>query len=155
MQLKTISKFILGVACGSLLTISIYATAENQENKLADNRLLSTTIPDDEVNTFAKIYAITKNYYVESVTDSKLMKGAIDGMLTNLDPHSNYLDADEYKQLTEMTSGEFAGLGMEVSREKTNDGVKVVAPIYGTPAYLSGIRSGDIIVKIDVTQLLE
>lgn len=151
-NLKTISKFVLGAVCGSLLTISIYATADDGTGGIAQQKLSSGgTIPVSEVNNFAKVYAIAKNYYVESVTDTKLMKGAIDGMLNNLDPHSDYLDADDFKQLTEMTSGAFGGLGIEVSRDKGNDGVKVVAPIFGTPAYKAGIKSGDVIVKIDNT----
>lgn len=152
MQIKTLSKFILGAVCGSLLTISIYATADNQSDLItssAANKATAGQIPMDEINNFAKVYALAKNYYVESVTDSKLMKGAINGMLNNLDPHSDYLDAEDFKQLSEMTSGSFAGLGIEVSRDKGSDGVKVVAPIYGTPAYVAGIKSGDFIVKID------
>lgn len=148
MKLKTVSKFILGAVCGSMLTISIYATADDNDSFPTASSNRSSSIPVDEVNNFAKVYAIAKNYYVESVTDSKLMKGAITGMLGNLDPHSDYLDADDFKQLSEMTAGSFAGLGIEVSRDK-GDGVKVVAPIYGTPAYLAGIKSGDLIVKID------
>lgn len=152
-NLKTISKFILGTVCGSLLTVSIYATADNPSSGTLSQQKLTTGsgIPVDEVNNFAKVYAIAKNYYVESVTDTKLMKGAIDGMLNNLDPHSDYLDADAFKQLTEMTSGSFGGLGIEVSRDKGSDGVKVVAPIFGTPAYKAGIQSGDLIVKINDT----
>jgi carboxyl-terminal processing protease len=150
MKIKTISKFVLGAICGSLVTLSIYATADNQNliTPVGKSHMVST-IPMDEVNNFAKVYAITKNYYVESVSDTKLMKGAINGMLTNLDPHSDYLDADDFKQLSEMTTGSFAGLGIEVSRDKGDGGVKVVAPIYGTPAYLAGIQSGDVIVKIN------
>lgn len=148
--MKTISKFVLGAMCGSFVTLSIYATADDQINiSPINNQQMSNTIPVDDVNNFAKVYAITKNYYVESVNDTKLMKGAIDGMLNNLDPHSDYLDAEDFKQLSEMTSGSFAGLGIEVSRDKGNGGVKVVAPIYGTPAYLAGVQSGDVIVKID------
>jgi len=150
MRLKTISKFILGAVCGSFVTLSIYATADDQSGITPINsQQMANTIPVDDVNNFAKVYAITKNYYVESVNDTKLMKGAIDGMLNNLDPHSDYLDADDFKQLSEMTSGSFAGLGIEVSRDKGNGGVKVVAPIYGTPAYLAGVQSGDLIVKIN------
>lgn len=151
MNLKTISKFVLGAVCGSLLTLSIYATADDQGSTslIGRQQAASSSIPIDEVNNFARIYAITKSYYVESVTDSKLMKGAITGMLSNLDPHSDYLDADDYKQLSEMTSGSFAGLGLEVSRDKGGAGVKVVAPIFGTPAYRAGVLSGDLIVKID------
>lgn len=145
MKLKTISKFVLGAICGTLVTISIYATADSS---IGATTAVNAGIPVSEVNNFAKVYAITKNYYVESVTDTKLMNGAINGMLTNLDPHSAYLDADSFKQLSEMTSGEFAGLGIEVSKNK-DDSIKVVAPIDGTPAYYAGIKSGDAIVKID------
>lgn len=150
MKLKTISKFVLGAVCGSLLTISIYATADDNSDTYPMSSGRAGSIPVDEVNNFARVYAIAKNYYVESVTDTKLMKGAINGMLSNLDPHSDYLDAEDFKQLSEMTAGSFAGLGIEVSRDK-GDGVKVVAPIYGTPAYIAGIKSGDLIVKIDDT----
>ena len=102
MRLKTISKFVLGAVCGSLVTLSIYATADEQNGITPINsQQMANTIPVDDVNNFAKVYAITKNYYVESVNDTKLMKGAIDGMLNNLDPHSDYLDADDFKQLSE------------------------------------------------------
>lgn len=150
LNLKNISKFVLGAVCGSLMTVSIYATADDQ-NVVAPltSQQMSVTIPVDEVGKFAQIYTIAKSYYVESVTDSKLMKGAINGMLSNLDPHSDYLDAEDYKQLSEMTSGEFAGLGLEVSRDKSSAGVKIVAPIFGTPAYKAGIQSGDVVIKID------
>ncbi len=147
MKLKTISKFVLGSLCGSLLTLSIYATADTQGGLVIEQNS-ANAIPLDEVNNFAKVYALTKKYYVESVTDTKLIKGAINGMLTNLDPHSSYLDTEDFKQLSEMTAGSFAGLGIEVSRDK-GESVKVVAPIYGTPAYLAGIKSGDLIVKVD------
>ncbi len=146
MQLKTISKFVLGAICGTLVTLSIYATADN--SSVATTSAVNAGIPVNEVNNFAKVYAITKNYYVESVTDTKLMNGAINGMLSNLDPHSSYLDADSFKQLSEMTAGEFAGLGIEVSKNK-DDSIKVVAPIDGTPAYYAGIKSGDSIIKVD------
>lgn len=145
MKIKTISKYVIGAVCGVLVTVSTQSFASSNP----DAEGSSVNIPVDEINNFAKVYAIAKNYYVESVTNTKLMKGAIDGMLTNLDPHSNYLDQTAFKQLTEMTSGSFAGLGIEVSREKEDAGIKVVAPIDGTPAFMAGVKSGDIIVKID------
>lgn len=147
LDLKKISKFVLGAMCGSLMTISIYATADNSQTPVVSTN--NTLIPINEISNFAKIYAMTKSYYVESVTDEKLMKGAIQGMLSNLDPHSDYLDADSFKQLSEITSGSFAGLGIEVSKDKGGAGVKVIAPIYGTPAYRAGVQSGDVIVKIN------
>ncbi len=107
------------------------------------------SIPNDEINNFVRVYAIAKNYYVESVTDAKLMQSAMDGMLANLDPHSMYLDQKSYKQLSEITSGEFGGLGIELSREKIDYGITIVAPIEGTPAYMAGIKSGDVIIKIN------
>ena len=142
MQIKKINKYILSTMLGFFVIGHVFAD---------DSTQVSSSIPVDEINNFAKVYAITKNYYVESVTDTKLIKGAINGMLTNLDPHSSYLDADDFKQLSEMTSGSFAGLGIEVSRDKDDGGIKVVAPIDGTPAYKAGIKSGDVIVKIDGT----
>lgn len=148
LSLKNVGKFALGAIVGSLLTISIYASADDGQIIAPVSNKFVSTIPADQVTNFARAYAIAKNYYVESVTDNKLMDGAITGMLSNLDPHSDYLDAEDFKKLSEVTSGSFAGLGLEVSREK-NSGVKVVAPIFGTPAYRAGIKSGDIIVKID------
>lgn len=145
MQIKKVSKFVIGVICGSLATMSVYSFAGNT----SAIGPASVSIPVDEINNFAKVYAITKSYYVESVSDPKLIKGAINGMLTNLDPHSAYLDQSDFKQLSEMTTGSFAGLGIEVSRDKDGGGVKVVAPIDGTPAYYAGIKSGDLIVKIN------
>jgi len=151
MRLKTINKYIIGAACGALITLSVHCFADGDQNSQSNGKARTTTavIPVEEVNNFAKVYAITKNFYVESVTDTKLMKGAVSGMLSNLDPHSTYLDQNDFKQLTEMTTGSFAGLGIEVSRDKDSVGIKVVAPIDGTPAYMAGIKSGDVIVKID------
>jgi carboxyl-terminal processing protease len=104
-------------------------------------------IPFDEIRTFADIFSRVKKSYVETVDDKKLMKSAIRGMLAGLDPHSNYLDADEYKDLHEGTTGQFGGLGIEVGIE---DGfVKVIAPIDDTPAQRAGVKAGDIIIRLD------
>lgn len=155
MRQKVLSKFLIVVSVGSLITLSVYSFADDNvaaTNSSSSQSTTSAVIPVDDINNFAKVYAITKNYYVESVTDTKLMKGAIDGMLTNLDPHSSYLSQSDFKALTEMTSGSFAGIGIEIGRDKDAAGVKVIAPIDGTPAYLAGIKSGDVIVKIDGAQ---
>ncbi len=144
MQIRKITKFILGAICGSVVTLSVYGIA----NKINEDDVKTVSIPVDDINNFANVYAITKSYYVESVTDTKLMNGAINGMLTNLDPHSEFLDQDSFKQLTEITTGSFGGLGIEVSHEKDN-AIKVVAPIYDTPAYKAGVKSGDFIIKIN------
>ncbi|MFN5448457.1 MAG: S41 family peptidase, partial [Burkholderiales bacterium] len=96
---------------------------------------------------FADVYGAIKSNYVETVEDKKLITEAISGMLTGLDPHSAYLDADAFKELQVGTQGEFGGLGLEVG---TEDGfVRVVAPIEGTPAEKAGVKAGDLIIKID------
>ncbi|MCB1762528.1 MAG: S41 family peptidase, partial [Gammaproteobacteria bacterium] len=99
------------------------------------------------LRAFAEIFGRIKQDYVEPVEDSRLLEYAIRGMLSGLDPHSAYLNADEYKDLQVGTSGEFGGLGIEVGLE---DGfVKVIAPIDDTPAQRAGIRAGDLIIKLD------
>jgi carboxyl-terminal processing protease len=95
-------------------------------------------IPFDEIRTFAEVFAKVKNDYVETVNDRQLIEGAIRGLLEGLDPHSAYLDKDAFESLQEGTSGEFGGLGIEVSME--NGFVKVIAPIDDTPAQKAGIR---------------
>src|SRR5690606_9793869 len=101
----------------------------------------------DELRTFAEVLDRIKAAYVEPIDDKTLLENAIKGMLSNLDPHSAYLDPESFRDLQESTTGEFGGLGIEVGME---DGfVKVVAPIDDTPAARAGIEAGDLIVKID------
>lgn len=105
------------------------------------------TLPLDELRTFTEVFAKIKQDYVESVDDRELIENAIRGMLEGLDPHSAYLDKENYKQLQEGTSGEFGGLGIEVGME---DGfVKVISPIDDTPAQRAGIQAGDLIIRLD------
>lgn len=104
-------------------------------------------LPLDELRTFAEVLDRIKSAYVEPVDDKTLLENAIKGMLSNLDPHSAYLEPEDFQELQESTSGEFGGLGIEVG---TEDGfVKVVSPIDDTPASKAGIQPGDLIVKID------
>ncbi|TRX74641.1 S41 family peptidase [Pseudomonas mangiferae] len=104
-------------------------------------------LPLDELRTFAEVLDRVKAAYVEPVDDKTLLENAIKGMLSNLDPHSAYLEPKDFEELQESTSGEFGGLGIEVGLE---DGfVKVVSPIDDTPASKAGIQPGDLIVKID------
>ena len=107
----------------------------------------SAPLPLDELRTFAEVFDRIKAAYVEPVSDKVLLENAIKGMLSNLDPHSAYLEPEAFLELQESTSGEFGGLGIEVGME---DGfVKVVSPIDDTPASKAGIQPGDLIVKID------
>ncbi len=101
----------------------------------------------EDVRTFTAVYNLVKQAYVEDVGDKRLMEAAIKGLLSGLDPHSEYLDSRQLTDLTEGTSGAYDGLGLEVL---TIDGVlRVIAPIDDTPAERGGIKSGDIITRID------
>jgi len=104
-------------------------------------------IPVKEIRTFTEVFAKIKEDYVEEVEDKKLLEDAIRGMLAGLDPHSAYLDEDEYAGLQEGTTGEFGGLGIEVGTEEGF--IRVIAPIDDTPAAKAGIEAGDVIIRID------
>ncbi len=99
---------------------------------------------------FGKLFAIyerIKSSYVEPVDDDKLLKGAIDGMLASLDPHSAYLDARDFENLRTQTDGAYGGLGLSVTMD--DGAVKVIAPTKGSPADLAGIKAGDYITHLD------
>lgn len=100
-----------------------------------------------QLELFARVLSYVQNNYVEEVDEQQLMHGAIKGMLDTLDPHTQFMPPDVFKEMKIDTSGEFGGLGIEIA--KKNDNIVVVAPIDDTPAQRSGIRSGDQIVKID------
>ncbi len=104
-------------------------------------------LPLEDLRTFAEVMDRIKAAYVEPISDKVLLENAIKGMLSNLDPHSAYLEPEDFRDLQESTSGEFGGLGIEVG---TEDGfIKVISPIDDTPASAAGIQPGDLIVKID------
>jgi len=130
----------LGAAVGFSIAIAVSAVADREVAS-------PTELPLQELRTFTDVLARVKSDYVDDIEDSKLFDNAIRGMLSGLDPHSSYLDAEEFKQLQEGTTGTFGGLGIEVGME---DGfVKVIAPIDDTPAQRAGIQSGDLIIRID------
>jgi len=120
-------------------TFNTFANTE-EENKVG-------TLPLDELRTFTEVFAKVKNDYVETIDDRQLIENAIRGMLEGLDPHSAYLNKEEYTELQEGTTGEFGGMGIEVGME---DGfVRVISPIDDSPASRAGILAGDIIVRLD------
>jgi len=100
-----------------------------------------------QLDLFGAVFERVRSSYVDKVTDKKLIESAINGMLQSLDPHSSYMDADAFKEMTIQTKGEFGGLGMEVTLDKGV--VKVVSPIDETPAAKAGIQAGDYITHID------
>lgn len=111
-----------------------------------DDTAATKRIPMEDVQRFSNAIGQIKKYYVKPVDDKELFDNAIRGMLNGLDPHSTYLDEDSFKELQTSTSGEFGGLGIEVTME---DGVvKVVTPLVDTPAFKAGIKAGDYIIKL-------
>ncbi len=130
----------LGVALGVSLSIGEGVFAEKDTAAQA-------ALPLDQLHTFSEVFEKIKQDYVEPVSDKTLLDGAIRGMLESLDPHSAYLDKDDYKELQVGTTGEFGGLGIEVGME---DGfVKVISPIDDTPAKRAGVQTGDLIIRLD------
>ena len=134
----------LALALGLLGSASLVLAAPSPAPATAND---SAPLPLDDLRTFAEVLDRIKSAYVEPVSDKTLLENAIKGMLSNLDPHSAYLDPEAFRDLQESTSGEFGGLGIEIG---TEDGfIKVVSPIDDTPASAAGIQPGDLIVKID------
>src|ERR1700712_2798522 len=102
-----------------------------------------------ELDTFISVFERIRTDYVDKVDDQKLIKGAIDGMLASLDPHSSYLDARDFEQMRTQTDGNYGGLGLTVSME--DGAVKVITPTEDTPAWRAGIKAGDFITHLNGT----
>ncbi|CAI06675.1 S41 family peptidase [Aromatoleum aromaticum] len=139
-KLQKAGLIMTGVFAGVLISLNFPASAD---------KVSAAPLPVEELRAFADVFNAIKQGYVEPVEDKKLINHAISGMLSGLDPHSAYLDVEAYKELQVGTHGEFGGLGIEVGME---DGfVKVISPIEDTPAFRSGVKAGDLIVKLDET----
>jgi len=142
-KLQQLGLLTVGVLIGVAVSLNYSAVAQKATTV--------SPLPIEELRAFTEVFGRVKSDYVEAVDDKKLITEAINGMLTGLDPHSAYLDQDAFKELQVGTQGEFGGLGIEVGME---DGfVKVVAPIDDTPAARAGLKSGDLIVKLDDTSV--
>ena len=134
---------IIGIVIGVLLAITGGVIAERSPQGGHES------LPLEQLRTFTEVFNRIKSDYVEEVSDRELIEHAIRGMLSGLDPHSDYLDADSFSDLQVGTSGQFGGLGIEVGME---DGfVRVIAPIDETPAARAGVRAGDLITRLDDT----
>jgi carboxyl-terminal processing protease len=139
-RLRNIGFMVVGAVAGVLISLNFQVFAD---------RAMRTSLPIEELRAFTEVFGAIKTNYVEPVEDKKLITEAINGMLTGLDPHSSYLDAEAFRELQVGTQGQFGGLGIEVGME---DGfVKVISPIEDTPAHKAGIKPGDLIIKLDDT----
>ena len=136
--------FALGLALGAGMTIysSVFAGSENKA-------VATSPLPLEDLRAFTEVFGKVKSDYVEAVEDKDLLEHAIKGMLSGLDPHSSYLNKEEFKEMRIGTDGKFGGLGIEVSME--NGFVKVISPIDDTPAQRAGMKAGDVIVRLDDT----
>ncbi|MDI1261995.1 MAG: S41 family peptidase [bacterium] len=137
--------FLLGTATGVCLTVLV--TGPQGAQLVAVAKAAARPDAYAQLNLFGNVFERIKTSYIEKPDDTKLMEGAINGMISSLDPHSRYMNAKGWSDMQEATHGEFGGLGIEVTME---DGlVKVVTPIDDTPAAKAGILSGDVITQID------
>lgn len=144
--MKKVAMAVLGgTVAGALLTTQVAGPLIAQENARNANVY-------EQLDLFGDIFERVRAQYVEEVDSKKLIEAAINGMLTSLDPHSNYLAADDFNDMRVQTRGEFGGLGIEVTQE---DGfIKVVSPMDGTPADEAGIEAGDFITHVDGESVL-
>ncbi|MDH5614241.1 MAG: S41 family peptidase [Gammaproteobacteria bacterium] len=139
---RSLTVLITGMVLGLVLALGQGVWAERET-------LNGLPLPLDELKAFTQVFSKIKSDYVEPVDDRQMLKDAIRGMLNGLDPHSTYLDETAYKDLRIGTTGEFGGLGIEVGMEDSF--VKVIAPIDDTPAQRAGVKSGDLIIRLDET----
>jgi len=138
-KFKVAGLVAIGALAGALTTLQFSAYA----------RSAFSPLPLEELQQLAAVFGIVKSDYVEAVDEKKLITDAISGMVSGLDPHSQYFDKKSFKEFREGTSGRFVGVGIEIGME---DGVvKVVSPIEGSPAFRAGLKSGDLITRIDDT----
>ncbi|MEJ8561832.1 S41 family peptidase [Yoonia sp. GPGPB17] len=142
-------KLLLAAAGGAVL--GLVATTQVAGPLLAQEAQSETNVYE-QLDLFGDIFERIRSNYVEEVDDRELIEAAINGMLTSLDPHSSYLSPDAAQRMRVSTSGEFGGLGIEVTQEE--GWVKVVSPMDGTPAEAAGVLAGDFITAVDGESVL-
>jgi carboxyl-terminal processing protease len=138
-KLKIVGWLAIGAVAGALTTVQFQAVARGS----------FAPLPMDELQQLAAVFGMIKTDYVEPVDEKQLITEAISGMVASLDPHSQYYDKKSFTEVRSGTSGRFVGVGIEITME---DGlVKVVSPIEGSPAFRAGLKTNDLITKIDDT----
>lgn len=149
MRFPTLSLIALLLAAPMLQAQT--APSASAARPAAPAKAASSEAPDavdlDDIRNFSRVYEMVRQAYVEKVDNKTLMKAAISGMLTGLDPHSEYLDKEGLAELSEDTTGQYGGLGIEVLQ--VDGTLRIIAPIDDTPASRAGIKPGDTIIKVD------
>lgn len=146
---------VLALACAPLraqedATGEDVPAPNDPEAALAERGTDSEAVPLDEIRRYVAVFNMVREAYVEPVDDDTLMQAAIRGLLSDLDPHSAYLEASDSEDLAERTRGAYDGIGVEIVREDDGN-LRVIAPIDGTPAARAGVKAGDLIVAVDGT----
>lgn len=142
-----LSQYLRTATAASLLALA--SLSAQAADPALDRQAEKQGVPVEELRAFAEVMERIRASYIEEVGDRDLLESAIRGMLYELDPHSSYLTPDQFDDLQVTTTGEFGGIGVEVTME---DGfVKIVTPVDGSPASKAGIQAGDLILKIDDT----
>ena len=129
----------VGALAGALTTVSLQTVARGS----------LAPMPLEELQQLAAVFGMIKSDYVEPVDEKKLITDAISGMVSSLDPHSQYFDKKSFKEFREGTTGRFVGVGIEITQEDCL--VRVVSPIEGSPADRAGLKPGDLITRVDDT----
>lgn len=132
-------RFLMVAVATFLLMVPAHAETAKKEDPAKTYQLL---------NLFSEVFEKVRTDYVEELTDQELIEAAIQGMLSSLDPHSSFLNADSFKDMQVQTKGQFGGLGIQVSMDASGR-IKVISPIDDTPAFKAGVKSGDLISHID------
>ncbi len=140
LKFRSLLALLIGTVLGVSLSLGGAVFAQRQQTA-------PESLPWDEARLFAEVLEKIKREYVEPVDDRRLIEAAVRGMVHDLDPHSQFLDVDEYDEIRISTTGNYTGVGLEVNTE--DDAVVVVSPIDGTPAERAGIQARDVIISID------
>lgn len=146
-QRQMCSRVLTILLTTSALCIIPQALAEKTPTQEDKSNSSTVDLPLQDIQRFATVVSQIKRYYVEPIDDKKLFGYAISGMLSNLDPHSDYLDEKAMKDLEIQTTGKLSGIGIEVTPE--GGVIKIISPVDDTPAYKAGIKAGDLIVRIN------
>ncbi len=145
-----LKKFLI---CAMLAIVPVVSNAANKQK--ADEPVVHLT--DEEIYTelqkLALVFETARDNFVEEADEKKMLEAAMNGMLAELDPHSSYLNADDFKDFNDKTQGEFGGLGIQITSDR--GAIRVISPIDDTPAYKAGIKAGDYITKIDDEQVFD